>query len=292
MFDQQRVGRITWGGLTFGAGGGGYHVTGVEGVDDLPGQRTQDVPRVGDHGDYLGTDYAEPRHPTLSLGLRGDDPDGLRALVQALKRATPINATGPLVFLDWGVQVTARLRRRSIPYDAEGLWRIGTAALEWTCPDPRVYSIDEQSATTGLPVAEDGIQWGSGPEGLDWGSAPEGLDWGSAGSTGAVSVTNSGDADTHPTIEIAGPVDRPSVTLGADVLEYDIALGAGDVLVIDTAAGTVRLGGQDRLHTITARSVPEQTFVLPPGTSDLAFRADDSGPTGGTLTVRWRSAMW
>ncbi|MFI6979308.1 phage distal tail protein [Embleya sp. NPDC050154] len=293
MFDQQRIGRITWQGLTFGPGSR-YHVTEVAGVDDLPALRLQDVARVGDHGDYLGTDYAEPRHPTLSLGLRGDDADELRGLVQALKRATGVGATGPLVFVDWGVQVEARLRRRSIPYDAQALWRLGTAALEWVCPDPRVYEITERSATTGLPVAEAGIQWGTGPEGLDWGTGPEGLDWGSAGSTGGVSVVNSGDAPTHPTIEFGGPVTRPSITNLAtgDVLEYDIALGVGDLLVVDTAAGTVRLGGQDRLHTITARSVPETTFVLAPGTSDLAFRADDSGPTSGTVTVRWRSAMW
>ncbi|OPC79933.1 hypothetical protein B4N89_02320 [Embleya scabrispora] len=293
MFDQQRIGRITWGGLQFGPGSR-YHVTEVAGVDDLPALRLQDVARVGDHGDYLGTDYAEPRHPTLSLGLRGDDPDGLRGLVQALKRATGVGATGPLVFVDWGVQVTARLRRRSIPYEAGALWRIGTAALEWVCPDPRVYDVVEQSASTGLPVNEPGIDWGSSPEGLDWGTAPEGLDWGAAGSTGGISVANSGDAATHPTIEFAGPVARPSLTNLAtgDVLEYDLLLAAGDVLVVDTAAGTVRLGGQDRLYTITARSVPESAFTLPPGTSDLAFRGDDSGPTGGTVTVRWRSAMW
>jgi phage-related protein len=294
MFDQQRIGRITWGGLTFGPGSR-YHVTAASGIDDLPALRLQDLPRVGDHGDHIGTDYAEPRRPALSLGLRGDNPDELRGLVQALKRATGVGASGPLVFVDWGVQFTAaRLRRRSVPYEAGALWRLGTAELEFYCPDPRVYDVVEQTASTGLPVGEQGLDWGSGPEGLEWGSSPEDLDWGSAGSTGGISATNSGDAPTHPTIEFAGPIEVPSITnlsTGA-VLEYDITLGVGDVLVVDTAAGTVRLGGQDRLHTITARSIPEQSFVLPPGTSDLAFRGDDSGPTGGVMTVRWRSAMW
>ncbi len=88
----------------------------------------------------------------------------------------------------------------------------------------------------------------------------------------------------------------PSLTNLAtgDVLEYDLDLAAGDVLVVDTAEGTVTLNGTaSRLYTATARSVPEQSFALWPGTADLAFRAaPDSSDPAASVAVRWRSAYW
>jgi len=272
-----------------------YRWRGLEGWEELPALDDASALRSGSHGADPGALLAQARIVTLDINVTVD---AIGAAIAGLSRGTTLrDDEQPLVvWLDDRGPLLAygRVIRRRIP--VAPAYRVGVAlgcTIQWSCSDPRRYEVTEQTATTGLPVAEDGIEWGSGPEGLDWSTGPEELDWGSAGSTGGVIVTNSGDADTHPIIEFAGPVDRPSVTLnGGTVLEYDIALGSGDVLVVNTAAGTVQLGGQDRLHTITARSVPEQTFTLPPGTSDLAFRADDSGPTGGTLTVRWRSAMW
>ena len=145
---QQAIGRVQWGDLTFGPGSP-YAVTGIEGLDDLPAIRSEDVDRPGQHGDYTGPDYTEARTVQLKLGLRGESPDDLRALSIALRNATqPQKQPAPLQFLDQNVLVWAKVRKRAIPYDAEYLWRIGDAALELYCADPYLYGLEEKTAST------------------------------------------------------------------------------------------------------------------------------------------------
>ncbi|MEV5659792.1 phage distal tail protein [Streptomyces flaveolus] len=145
---QQALGRIEWQGLTFGPGTP-YTVTALEGLDDLPDIRAEDMARPGQHGDYTVPDYTEARTVLLKLGLRGQTPDDLRALSLALRAATQPQAEPvPLRFLDQDVMVWAKVRRRSIPYDAEYLWRIGDAALELYCADPYLYGLEERSEST------------------------------------------------------------------------------------------------------------------------------------------------
>ena len=142
------LGQIQWGDLTFGPGTQ-YAVTKFSGIDDMPDIRSEDVPRPGQHGDYTGPDFTEARTIQLGLGLRGNDPDDLRALSLALRNATqPQAQPAPLQFLDQDILVYGKVRRRSIPYDAEYLWSIGDAALEIYCADPYLYGLDEQSAST------------------------------------------------------------------------------------------------------------------------------------------------
>lgn len=145
---QQALGRVQWGGLTFGPGSP-YAVSAIEGLDDLPAIRSEDVERPGQHGEYTGPDYTGPRTIPIKLGLRAESPDGLRALSLALRDATqPQQQPKPLQFLDQDVLVWAKVRKRSIPYDAEQLWRLGDAAIEFYCADPYLYSLAEHSAST------------------------------------------------------------------------------------------------------------------------------------------------
>ncbi|MFD8407173.1 hypothetical protein ACFV1G_21110 [Streptomyces anulatus] len=145
---QQRIGRIQWGDLQFGPGSR-YHVTAIEGLDDMPDIRSEDMERPGQHGDYTGPDYTGPRIVQLGLGLRGDTPDELRELTLALRAATqPQRAPAPMQLLDQDTVLYGKIRRRSIPYDAEYLWRTGTAALELYCADPYLYGLEEHSAST------------------------------------------------------------------------------------------------------------------------------------------------
>ncbi|MFD4305066.1 hypothetical protein ACFWRY_20395 [Streptomyces albidoflavus] len=140
-----------------------------------------------------------------------------------------------------------------------------------------------------VPVGTSSLLIGAPSGGLTWPLA-----FGEPGSTGALAVVNEGDAATHPVIEFRGPVERPSLTNvdTGDVLEYDLPLAADDLLAVDTAAGTVTLNSTaSRLYTATSRSVPELTFTLPPGPSQLHFRAA-SGDPAATATVRYRPAYW
>ncbi|WP_098892274.1 phage distal tail protein [Streptomyces sp. or3] len=145
---QQRIGRIQWGGLTFGPGSR-YHVTAIEGLDDMPDIRADDMERPGQHGDYTGPDRTGPRIIPIGLGLRADSPDELRDLTLTLRAATqPQDRPEPMLFLDQDTLVYGKIRRRSIPYDAEYLWCTGSAALELYCADPYLYGLEERSAST------------------------------------------------------------------------------------------------------------------------------------------------
>ncbi|WP_435252230.1 phage distal tail protein [Streptomyces tendae] len=145
---QQALGRIQWGDLTFGPGTP-YTVTGLDGLDDLPEIRSDDLERPQQHGDYTGPDFTGPRTVQLKLGIRGETPDDLRRLTLALRAATqPGERPAQLQFLDQGALVWAKVRRRSLPYAAEYLWRIGDAALELYCADPYVYGLEEKAAWT------------------------------------------------------------------------------------------------------------------------------------------------
>jgi hypothetical protein len=278
---QQRLGQIQWGSLTFGPGTP-YTVTALEGLDDLPEIRAQDVERPGQHGDYSGPDYTGPRIVQLKLGLRGESPDDLRALSIALRNATqPQDEPQPLQFPGQGVMVLAKVRKRSIPYDAEYLWRIGDAALEFYCPDPYVYGITEQIASTTAYSPAAGRTYPL--------TFPR--SYGSAGTSGRVIAVNNGASPAYPVLRLDGPVATPAieqVTTGG-LLTLDTTLQAGEYVLIDTRSRAVLfMGTSPRRTWVRAGSIWP---VLQPGPNELAYRgAALSGASGQTslLTVTWR----
>ncbi|MGC9536568.1 phage distal tail protein [Streptomyces sp. UG1] len=285
-----RPGQVQYGELLLGAGTP-YRWRGITGWEDLPALDSGTVARADAHGALPGRLLAQAR--TIGLdGLVIRAPRGaVGAVVAALNAGTvPVEDELPLVaWLDdrGPLLAYARATRRAIP--ATLGYRLGTitgGALEFVATDPRRYELAERAVSATLPMSEAGLSWP-----LSW---P--LPFGEPGSTGALSTANVGDAETHPVIEFRGPVTRPSLTnlSTGDVIEYDIPLAASDVLSVDTLAGTVVLNATaSRIYTATSRSVPEQTFTLAPGISNLIFRAapGSSDPTA-SATVRYRSAYW
>ncbi|MFD7410614.1 phage distal tail protein [Kitasatospora purpeofusca] len=273
-----------------------YAVQDVPGWEDLPSLDSGSVPRAQQLGAQPGRLLAQARPITCTLRVACDPADWPAVRLAVLAATTVQQDEQPLVIQMAGQQLLAfaRITRRVVSTDTEGVTGSPVVSLLWEASDPRRYTVTEQSASAVLPVGESGLSFGGPPEvGLSFGGPPEvGLSFGSPGQTGDLTATNSGNTDTHPVIEIRGPVTTPTVTLASGLrLEYGIALGTADTLVIDTRAGTVTLGGQDRLYTATARSAPEGLFTLPPGTSTVSFRADPgSTDPAAQATVRWRSA--
>ncbi|GAA1977440.1 phage distal tail protein [Kitasatospora viridis] len=302
-------GLIQWGTLLLGRSRAGgvattpYRWGTITGWEETPALDSGTVARAQDIGAWPGRFLSQVRTITVpDLTIR-TAPGALGTAVRTLELSTGPgpNTEQPLVVqLDerGPLLVWARLTRRALPVTPT--WQVGWTAggaLQWECSDPRRYVVAEQSAVTGLPAPESGLSWGAPSEtGLSWGSPTEtGLAWGTPGSTGDVAVTNSGTAHANPIIEFRGPVTTPSITLlsTGQVLEYGITLALGDVLTVDTWAGTVLLGGQSRIATATLRSSPEGSFVLPAGTSTLSFRAaPGSTDPAASATVRYRSAYW
>ncbi|WP_405561924.1 phage distal tail protein [Streptomyces sp. NBC_01180] len=268
----------------------------------MPPLDSGSVPRSDAHGSFPGRLLAQARTIGLSDLMVRAPRATIGAVVGALGAGLgPVEDELPLVaWLDerGPLLVWARATRRAIPTGTG--YRLGTilgGAVEFEASDPRRYELVEQTAVARLPVPEPGLAW----------PLAYPLEFGSPGSTGGLSVTNTGAAATHPVIEFRGPVERPSITNLAtgDTLEYDLPLVADDVLTVDTRAGTVVLNGTaSRLGTATSRSQPEQTFTLAggqlndqgvflPATTDLTFRAaPGSTDTAASVVVRYRSAHW
>ncbi|MFD7918923.1 phage tail protein [Streptomyces sp. NPDC059740] len=292
-----RDGQIQWAGLLMGTGTP-YPVdrSGITGWEDLPELDLGDVPRPDQHGSWPGDRWAQPRLVGATVWLAppaGSDPQATAAAFRA--------ATGPDGAEHWlavrllgeTLAVRARVSRRVVPQDRTyALQGFAKVSLQWTATDPRRYGTTLREAATGLPLPESGLLWEDARgTGLSW---P--LEWGVEGAAGTLDVTNGGGAAARPVVEFRGPVQRPCLTRLSDgrQLQYDLALGDGDVLTVDTEAGTVLLNGTaSRLYTATPDSSPEQLFQLEPGTTALAFRSEDTTPAAAaSVTVRWRDAHW
>ncbi|WHM36319.1 phage tail domain-containing protein [Streptomyces sp. BPTC-684] len=296
-----RPGQAQYGDLLLGADTP-YRWRALTGWEDLPPLDSGSVPRSTAHGALPGSLLAQPR--TISFdGLVVRAPNStIGAVVGALNAATvPVEEERPLVvWLDerGPLLAYARATRRAIPTTlGYALGTITGGALEFVASDPLRYELVEQIARATLPLDEPGLDW-HGETGLDWHSEngrDASLDFGTPGSTGNLTAYNAGSAPAHPIVEFRGPVSLPSVTdlaTGAS-LEYDLDLAADDLLSVDTGEGTVTLNRTaSRLHTATARSMPEQLFALLPGTTDLAFRAAPGSSPAASIAVRWRSAHW
>lgn len=277
----QKIGRIQWGDLLMGPGTG-YSISAISGVDDLPEVRNQDVAKSDAHGDYTGPDYTGPRVVQISLSLVADTPDALRQMILTLRRATQVQRQpADLQLLDWGISVSGKIRRRSVPYDAGNLWRTGTAAVEIYCADPYLYGLTEQSAST---VAYSPSAGRTYPR-----TYP--VSYGATGTSGTIDAVNSGDAPAYPVLRLDGPVANPSVeqpNIGA-LLILDATLQAGDYVLIDTRSRAVLYQGTS----------PRRSWVrggstwplLMPGDNAITYRGSAlAGAPGQTslLTVTWR----
>ncbi|MEU0157930.1 hypothetical protein ABZ154_03555 [Streptomyces sp. NPDC006261] len=278
---QQRIGRIEWGPLSFGPGSR-YHVTSIDGLDDMPDIRAEDMERPGQHGDYTGPDHTTARIIQLGLGLRADSPDGLRDLVLALRAATqPQRQPEPMRLLDQDIVVFGKVRRRSIPYDAEHLWRTGAAALELYCADPYLYGLVEHSASTTAYSPSAGRTY----------PLVHPRTYGATGASGRISAYNAGASPAFPVLRLDGPVANPAVEqveTGASIT-IDGTLQAGEYLLIDTRTRAVLLmGSTPRRQWVRAGS---QWPLLQPGDNTLAYRGSalpGAPDQASLLTVTWR----
>ncbi|MEU1506425.1 phage tail protein [Kitasatospora sp. NPDC005748] len=285
--------QIQWAGQLWGDGTD-YSVVEIPGWEDLPGVDSGSSLRAQQIGALPGQLLAQARSITCTMQVTAD-PANWPAIRRALMTATTIRQDEqPLVVQLAGQKllVNARITRRAVATTTAGVLGNPLVTLLWEASDPRRYDVAEQSASAVLPTVETGLSFGTPTEtGLSFGTPESGLNFGTPGATGDLLVVNAGDTAAHPVIELRGPVVTPTVTLGSVRLEYAITLGATDVLVVDTWAGTVTLGGQSRISTATNRSVPEGLFTIPPGQSVINFRADPSSTDpAAQATVRWRSA--
>lgn len=118
------------------------------------------------------------------------------------------------------------------------------------------------------------------------------LEFGEQGSTGRVSVSNEGTADSLPQFTVTGPVPPFQIVAvnSGRRLVFSRAVNAGDALVIDSATGVVVLNGGDVDYS-GYLTTAEWTAIPAGGSESFAF-LPVSGTGTGTLAVTWRPAWW
>ncbi|MFE6866005.1 hypothetical protein ACFVFS_05575 [Kitasatospora sp. NPDC057692] len=199
--------------------------------------RTQYSDRQADHGVWAGRTYMGARVITLAGTITAPDAATLDEAVEQLLEAASLDDT--LLTVGETIPKQAVVRRSGEPLVDPETDRIARFSVMLTAEDPRRYSTVLQApAPVGLPVSGGGVTLPI--------TLPLVIPAGS--SSGSLTLTNEGSADTRPTFTVTGPVggftilvQYPDATVRA--LTYSDTLLAGEQLLIDTDAHSVTLGG-------------------------------------------------
>src|SRR4051812_13734363 len=278
-----------WRDFTFGPGTD-YPVSEIAGIDDMPDIRTADVARPQADGDWSGTDQVAPRTVVMTLGIRGTSGADLEAKRQAaLFALSPSRTAVERLILTDGRQVYGKLRRYSMPTDMGYDWRLGELHLEFYCPDPRVYTGDNQSATliagaarlTGRTYVRGYTAASGAPNYV----APKG--WQSPPASQIVSearLTNVGNVPAPVDAVLRGVLLNPRIeVVGVTQFPMTVSLGVTDVLEI-TRDYHLRLNGVERRDLL---GVGAEWPAVPPGTWTIRLFAQAGN---GTAAVSMQSA--
>lgn len=146
-------------------------------------------------------------------------------------------------------------------------------SIQCVAPDPRKYSVEQQTQATGLPFdAGDGLDYNqvvSGDTGLYYGaSGVDGLAFGTFTGAGFMTLQNIGTAPATPIYTLYGPLTTPIITASGYSMRYNGTLAAGDSVVIDPSAPSVVFNGASRRELLypanfSAFSVPPSVAGVP-----------------------------
>lgn len=243
--------------VVFNTGAAGDGVEWV--VSDLTGWDSAEVRapaarRPADHGLFLSTFF----HGGRVLELVGHVMAPTTALAYAAKTALArlTNIDRPLtltVYEDRSRIVTARRSDRLLLRQVDGYVEFSIPLL---AADPRKYAAElfELTADVGVDVVAD----------------------------------NEGTMSTRASVTVTGPIATPllrNVTSGEE-LAVDVALDAGETLIVDFDLHAVSVGGVSRRSAVLSGY---RWWELAPGTNTLRLEADTS-EAGASMALQWRSA--
>lgn len=273
-----------FGGLLMGDGTP-YDVVQIDGIDTMPDVPQPDVKIDRDWGDYMGAYYSKGREITITLAVHDTTDAAFRADLDNLGAATIPNplTESPFAWLlpgmvQIGRQANCRSHHRAVPTNLDYVFHKAKVECSFYATDPRIYDVNTQTATTGLPTGTGGTSWP-----ITW---P--LSWGTAAPGGTVTCTNAGTMETRPLLTITGPIDNPTVqnTTTGGSMSFGITLGNTDVLTIDMNNKLVQLNGGGNLRgTVSAGT----WWDLIPGANVVQFSANTTH-VGSQLTVAFQSA--
>jgi hypothetical protein len=269
----------------FGGANSPYQILSVDGLESLPGIRSQDDNRGYADGMFSGRDFLSGRTITIIFNTFGT-PGGASAqtnynTIQSIL-LPQTQGTTPLYFKFPNSPtseqfVNARVRALRTSVDPDYTYGKITSQVEFFCPDPNYYNNSNQSAV--MAVLD--------PVGRTYNRIYN-LLYGNSTNSIQTTISNIGWATTYPTITLVGPIIDPilgNVTTN-NYLNFTVTLNSAQTLVVDLYNKLVTLNGQPARNLLTSGT----WFAAPPGNSTFSLFGTGTAANVTVATVTWNSA--
>lgn len=233
--------------------------------------------------------YTSPREVVLALQMHYTTQDGLIIAERLLRSlvspyitsiSTQQRELGSLRVMR--ASATRDIDALCVAYDEVSTDReVFTArrVLRFWCPDPFWYDPVLASAAWAMPVSS-GL---SIPLSIPVSIA-------AAAATASIFVTNLGDVDTWPVIQVDGPSDNPTITnvTTGKIMAITQAMDTGDHITIDMENATINWydasdGSDDSI--LSGMSAASQFWPLVKGGNEISMLV--ANPAGGSITVSY-----
>lgn len=257
-------------GYLFGSGTD-FLVEKVTGLLGTPAVRNNDTDRFNAHGATPGISTYGKRTIGVDGFLLGQAGEDIEEKIQAANRAFQLpgrrnrNNMKKFVFYRPGQvkkYVNARCERREIVSDFKTARGLGAVNLDFVCPDPLVYSLNEYEVELELGIGE---------------------------TNGEIEVWMRGDLKDGalPILEIDGPATDAIITNTTDddrQIKLDGAIAVAETFVLDLQLMDASLDGDDAFTMVRKDS---QYWVLLPGKNVISYQRTGSAAIS-RLRIRWR----
>lgn len=252
-------------------------ITKISGLDSAP-SRTTLHDHEGVDGGYVDSQFMTTRTVILE-GIAYVDPSDPESLCDTLKyNFRPSKSSRPFYFKvpNHAVRMV-RGKAQGVRYDIDTARRTGKTNIQATilCADPYIYDASPTVAAgyTGAPDTGFGFNLA-----FNFG-------FGGAGTTSnQITLSNSGNHDAYPIIDVTGPISVPSLIESntGKSLAFNLTLTSTDVLEIDTRKHTILLNGQSRRNSLVTGS---QWFYTPAGVISTISLLGSLASATGTMTA-------
>lgn len=252
---------VLWRDLTMSTGQASrFRIRSLEGWEELPPARYDKHPRARAHGAHSSEVWADERLVTVE-GYCWSSTERDQLLLELRAATTFDGGEEPLAITVAGRTLTAQAQLLlARPMLLRGEWGVGRFGwiVQWRCPDPVRYG-PESGDDTGLPTSGGGLAY----------PTAYALSYGALGVTGQITLHNDGTADAGILATVTGPLLMGwEVSAAGKRLRYETAVPAGQVLDVDTDAGTVLAEGTaDRTAELTVAD-----WLLVPAGGELTLQ--------------------
>ena len=276
----------TYNGLGFGPGTI-VQWNNLDGLRGIPPLRSGDISKARQDGDNAGLDFMSSRVFSIDFTIFNPSIAFETVMAQVALACQPISDPSQqlpfeMLLPGWATSriITCRPTQAGAPIDAKFQYNATTVPIQFTANDPLIYSSTlKQAGPVGLPSPTAGLTF----------NVTFNATFG-ASTGGSMSVTNSGNYLTAPVFTITGPMTNPSITFTStgQFISFNLALSAGDVLVVDTGNRLVTLNGTAaRFNAVVTGS---SWWGIPAGTWSIGVSSSDSATVAGTFAAAYRDA--